>query len=173
VPCERLGVSCVQDEVRQHSRVTVDYSVLKDSIPVAQFASVLKDEPITVLSCLEIACHHALVGLKLPFPIGKITVRLAQYKPLTAMRNLKSNFVDKFVALRGNVVRVSNIKPLVTSMYFDCARCGNRVLRYFPDGKYNPPIGCEGKCKNKVFVPDRTSATTIDWQKIRIQEIVR
>lgn len=153
--------------------MTVDYSVLKDSIPVAQFASVLKDEPITVLSCLEIACHHALVGMKLPFPIGKITVRLAQYKPLTAMRNLKSNFVDKFVALRGNVVRVSNIKPLVTSMYFDCARCGNRVLRYFPDGKYNPPIGCEGKCKNKVFVPDRTSATTIDWQKIRIQEIVR
>ena len=118
---------------------------------------------------------------------------MLNYTPLTPLRNLKSNFVgmpspfwchssswflphaiDKFVALRGNVVRVSSIKPLVTSMAFDCPRCGNRttvkfsglLLRMnafswlvFLDGRYNPPSACEGKCKNKFMNPDRKSAT--------------
>lgn len=93
-------------------------------------------------------------------------------------------FADKYVSLRGNVVRASNIKPLVTGMYFDCTKCDLRTFRAFTgtgqrlfrmisrlavlvDGKYNPPTACEGKCKSKTFAPDRQMANTIDWQRIR------
>ena len=162
----------IQDEIRSHSRITIDFTQLCEEIPVAEFASVLHTDAPTVLSSLGLACHHALLALRTPFPIGTLTVRLRNYKPITALKNLKSNFVDKFIALRGNVVRVSNIKPLVTSMAFKCVRCGNEIVRTFVDGKYNPPSSCEGKCKNKIFAPNRDKATAIDWQKIRIQEIV-
>lgn len=134
-----------QKEIQKNARLPLDFAQLREDIPVGDFASVLQEEPATVLSCLAIAAHHALLELNVRFSIPKLTVRLMNYTPLTAMRNLKSHFVDKFIALRGNVVRVSAIKPLVTSMYFECTKCGSRCLRYFPDGKFNPPASCEVK----------------------------
>ena len=45
-------------------------------------------------------------------------------------------------------------------------------FREFADGRYTPPGGCGGKCKARSLEPDRPSANTIDWQQVRIQEIV-
>jgi hypothetical protein len=35
------------------------------------------------------------------------------------------------------------------------------------DGKYQTPSSCEGKCKSRVFEPDRANAQTVDFQRIR------
>lgn len=46
-----------------------------------------------------------------------------------------SNNKGKFVAIRGTVVRVSNIRPLVTQMLFRCTRCGSgSQILALPDG---------------------------------------
>jgi DNA replicative helicase MCM subunit Mcm2 (Cdc46/Mcm family) len=41
----------------------------------------------------------------------------------------------------------------------------------FSDGKYETPSCCS-VCKGKNLLPDRQSAVTVDWQRIRLQEIV-
>ena len=72
------------------------------------------------------------------------------------------------MTVKGNVVRVAGVRPLVKRMAFVCPRCGETVTCHFVDGKYEPPNACPGnKCRSRVMLPDRASAVTVDWQKIR------
>ena len=43
------------------------------------------------------------------------------------------------MSVRGTVVRVSGIKPLILQMDFACARCGVLMTCRFTDGKFTPP----------------------------------
>ena len=45
----------------------------------------------------------------------------------------------KCVTIQGTVVRVSNIKPLVTTMAFKCLLCQEIQAIALPDGKYQLP----------------------------------
>jgi hypothetical protein len=97
---------------------------------------------------------QTLEVLGVPFMYDRVTVRIKNFSPITPLRALKSNFAgrramprllsspllspsltfsfaDKFVTLRGNVVRVSSIKPLVKEMVFKCAKCGTDFRRAF------------------------------------------
>lgn len=76
--------------------------------------------------------------------------------------------IDKLVSLRGTVVKASTVKPLVVEMSFDCAKCKSSIKRIFPDGKFSPPAICTlHGCKSRTFVPIRSTAHAIDFQKIR------
>lgn len=81
--------------------------------------------------------------------IPYIRVRLQQYEPVAPLKNLKvcahplaasqnpdallafdthihsaqANYIGKYIAVRGTIVRVSNVKPLVTKMAFACPKC--------------------------------------------------
>jgi DNA helicase MCM8 len=103
----------------------------------------------------------------------KINVRIHNYSPQTSLRSLRSNNIGKFVGLKGTVIRVSNVKPLVVSMPFKCARCGTEQYVRLSDGKFRVPTNCESgdRCRSKTFYPLRDKAVTVDWQKIRLQEI--
>lgn len=75
---------------------------------------------------------------------------------------------DKLVSVRGTVVKVSTVRPLVVEMGFDCSKCKTKISRIFPDGKFSPPPICNlAGCKSKTFDPIRSTARTIDFQKIR------
>ena len=86
-------------QARAHARVSFNYQHLKNDIPVADFDSVLRAEPHTVLACLGLATYRALLIQDLPFEFGKINVRLNRYAPLTPLKELKSNLVEKYVTL--------------------------------------------------------------------------
>ena len=65
---------------------------------------------------------------------------------------------------------MSGVRPLVTEMEFLCCKCGAAALCRFPDGKYAPPASCSTDgCRSRTFAPDRPSATSTDFQKIRVQ----
>lgn len=88
------------------------------------------------------------------------------------MRALRGNSVGKFVAIRGTVVRVSNIRQQLVSMQFACGRCGESQHLTFSDYKYAVPTKCPtDRCRSRSFSPLRDTAETVDWQKIRIQEL--
>lgn len=75
---------------------------------------------------------------------------------------------DKLVSVRGTVVKVSTVRPLVVQMSFDCEKCKSTIIRVLPDGKYSPPTICNlNGCKSRTFHPIRSSAKGIDFQKIR------
>jgi DNA helicase MCM8 len=78
------------------------------------------------------------------------------------------HLAEKLVTVRGTVVKVSTVKPLVVHMKFRCMKCGIKIDCVFCDGKFAPPISCDTHgCKGRTFTPDRSSAVLIDFQKIR------
>ena len=76
------------------------------------------------------------------------------------------------MTVKGTVVRVSSIKPMVTAMDFVCAKCEQSTRCAFSDGLFEQPTKCgtEG-CRGRSFAPDHSSAAAVDWQKVRVQEI--
>ncbi|XP_048356188.1 DNA helicase MCM8 isoform X2 [Sphaerodactylus townsendi] len=104
-----------------------------------------------------------------------IHARVYNYEPLTQLKNIRANCYGKYLAVRGTVVRVSNIKPFCTKMAFMCSACGNVQSVPLPDGKYTPPTKCPlPECHGRSFTPERSSpyTITVDWQSIKIQELM-
>nr|GEU51669.1 probable DNA helicase MCM8 [Tanacetum cinerariifolium] len=59
-------------------------------------------------------------------------------------------------------------------MSFTHTKCGTEIHCNFPDGKFSPPSVCViHGCKSISFNPIRSSARPIDFQKIRIQELLK
>lgn len=70
---------------------------------------------------------------------AKLLCRVYNYDALTQLKNVRANCYGKYIALRGTVVRVSNIKPLCTKLAFVCGTCGDVQSVPLPDGKYTLP----------------------------------
>ena len=102
---------------------------------------------------------------------SKIAVRIKHFHPETPLQSLKSNVMGFLVSVRGTVVRVGAVSPMVKDVKFICPKCGISITQQFVDGKYEPPTRCTPPCRGKQFVMDRTSAKTVDSQSIKIQEI--
>ena len=60
--------------------------------------------------------------------IPQIKIRILNYRELTKIKKLKANMYDKFVSVMGTVVRVSNPKPFVTRMAFQCQKCNSTFV---------------------------------------------
>uniref|UniRef100_A0A6I8SDY5 DNA helicase MCM8 n=1 Tax=Xenopus tropicalis TaxID=8364 RepID=A0A6I8SDY5_XENTR len=185
-----------KDEIERKGSILVDYKdLLQDedlsaSIPMS---SELKEMPEKILECMGLAIHQVLTkdlerhaaelqeqeGLRteeapivnVPF----IHARVFNYDPLTPLKNLRASLYGKYVALRGTVVRVSNIKPLCVKMAFSCNMCGDIQSFPFPDGKYAVPTKCPvPECRGRSFTANRSSplTVTVDWQTIKVQELM-
>ncbi len=164
----------------------LDYAQLRapgSDAALREAAAALADAPDDVLASLSLAASRAVEFLAESDPEGtypifsvarenRLLPRIYNFTPLISMRRLRGNSVGKFVAVRGTVVRVSNIRQQVVSMPFACGKCGEKQSILFADFKYSPPVSCKTpRCRGKAFEPLRESAETVDWQKIRIQEI--
>lgn len=102
----------------------------------------------------------------------KLVARILNFEPFTAMRDLKGMTVGSFVAVRGTIVRVSTIRQQLVSMHFQCTRCSETQVVTFQDYKYSNPSSCPtDRCRSRTFSPLRETAETVDWQRIRVQEI--
>ncbi|OQU78151.1 hypothetical protein SORBI_3009G166400 [Sorghum bicolor] len=128
----------------------------------------LNESPKEVLLCMGLAAHLVLCLSK----TNKINIRLYNTGEAIALKNLKAAFIKKLVTVRGTVLKVSTVKPIVLQMKFRCMKCGKEIPRVFSDGKFSPPVSCTIQgCKSRSFIPDRSSAQLMDFQKLRIQEL--
>uniref|UniRef100_A0A8C6X8P3 DNA helicase MCM8 n=1 Tax=Naja naja TaxID=35670 RepID=A0A8C6X8P3_NAJNA len=186
-----------KDEVERKGSILVDYKELicdkelVESLP--DVAVELRDTPQRILDCMGLAIHQVLIkdlekhAAKLQeqegLPVDEepiinvplIHARVYNYDPISQIKNIRANCYGKYVALRGTVVRVSNIKPICTKMAFICSTCGNTQSFPLPDGKYTLPTKCSlPECHGRSFTADRSSpyTVTVDWQSIKIQELM-
>jgi len=88
-------------------------------------------------------------------------------RPLEAVR---SELIDRYVGLRGSIVRAANVAPLVTDLSFTCSRCGAQVTLPTQEGRFEYPSACPKKCRFARFSVNRDVCKMIDWQRIRLQE---
>ncbi|XP_075867049.1 DNA helicase MCM8 [Microcebus murinus] len=186
-----------KDEIERKGSILVDFKELTkdDEITtlVPSIANELRDAPEETLACMGLAIHQVLTkdlethaaelqaqeGLssdgETMVNVPHIHARVYNYEPLTQLKNVRANYYGKYIALRGTVVRVSNIKPLCTKMAFLCAACGEVQSLSLPDGKYSLPTKCPvPACRGKSFTALRSSPLTVtmDWQSIKIQELM-
>ena len=128
----------------------------------------------------------------------KKSVRLNRYDEITPLKELKANLMGKccsfacglvsilysaqfffntfpfhlgrFISIRGTVVRVSSIKPILSNLAFICNTCMAEQSCPQADGKYKQPTKCTSAgCRGKSFSANRASSLTEtkDWQRIR------
>ncbi len=165
----------------------VDYEDLLSKCTDSDFAELLKNHPKEVVAACGLALTHVLDQLpqcsqRIASPrqepdwnpeIHIIVPRLYNHRPMTALKDLKANLVNKFVTLHGTVVRVSSLRPVCLQLCHTCETCGSKQLVPCEDGRITPPTSCkEYGCKGKVFEADifSTDNVTVDFQTIRIQE---
>ncbi|XP_012494711.1 PREDICTED: DNA helicase MCM8 isoform X1 [Propithecus coquereli] len=186
-----------KDEIERKGSILVDFKELTkdDEITnlIPNIANELRDAPEETLACMGLAIHQVLTkdlethaaelqaqeGLSTDgetmVNVPHIHARVYNYEPLTQLKNVRANYYGKYIALRGTVVRVSNIKPLCTKMAFLCAACGEVQSLSLPDGKYTLPTKCPvPACRGKSFTALRSSPLTVtmDWQSVKIQELM-
>ncbi|KAL5546223.1 hypothetical protein UlMin_005910 [Ulmus minor] len=156
--------------------LSINFQQFRKDCEIQEFYSLLEDKPKIVLLSLSAAVHKLLLNKwdkKQLDDEFKVNIRLHNYpESMIALKNLKAAYIDKLVSVRGSVVKVSTVRPLVIQMSFECVKCKTKILRIFPDGKFSPPLVCDlNGCKSKIFNPIRCTAQMIDFQKIRIQEL--
>ncbi|KAF0923851.1 hypothetical protein E2562_007710 [Oryza meyeriana var. granulata] len=134
----------------------------------------LQENPKEALLCMGAAVHLVVCAtrdLQLG-DINKINIRLYNHTKTIALKNLKAAYIKKLVTVRGTVLKVSTVKPLVLQLNFQCMKCATKFPRVFCDGKFSPPVSCSIQgCKSRTFIPLRSTAKLMDFQKIRIQEL--
>ncbi|KAG8466214.1 hypothetical protein KFE25_001970 [Diacronema lutheri] len=146
----------------------------------------LGKDPHIVLPLLHLVVHRTLLAHRALPAAGvpdrhcwrermlaaRVHARFLGFEPVMPMRDLKSHKIGKYVSIRGNVVRVSNMRPLVTSLDFECVRCRSHERVHLADGRYSAPALCGvPSCRAKALALRRDAARVFDWQKIRLQEL--
>ncbi|CAM8916188.1 unnamed protein product [Rhodiola kirilowii] len=158
--------------------VWLDFYQFRKMCDVSALYEQLEEAPKEALLCICAAVHQVLIlegSSGDSMQIHKVNIRLHNYpESVISLKNLKAASIDRIVSVRGTVVKVSTVKPLVLQMPFECAKCSCKTIRNFPDGKFSPPTSCGMQgCKSRTFNPLRSAAQCIDFQKIRVQEIQR
>ncbi|XP_034693977.1 probable DNA helicase MCM8 [Vitis riparia] len=159
--------------------LSLDFKQFHKICDLEDFYATLDTKPKEALLCMSAAVHKQVLltnwdDNRLEDGV-KINIRLHNHpETMIALKNLKSAYIDKLVSVRGTVVKASTVKPLVVQMTFACVKCQTNILRIFHDGKFSPPSVCTlHGCKSRTFTPIRSTAQPIDFQKIRLQEILK
>ncbi|EOD12857.1 hypothetical protein EMIHUDRAFT_452085 [Emiliania huxleyi CCMP1516] len=135
-----------------------------------------------ILDALALAVHDHLLERCPPPPepenlrsrlrAKRLRIRAQGLAPPTSIRSLKADKIGALVCVRGSVIRVSPLRPLVTAMSFHCPRCGAKCSIPLADGRYEQPAGCPARgCRAKALLANRRQSSTRDWQKLRLQEV--
>ncbi|KAK3038400.1 hypothetical protein RJ639_030566 [Escallonia herrerae] len=158
----------------------LDFQQFRKVCDTEYFYAILEEKPKEALLCMSAAVHKVLFtkwDYSMLEDCDKINIRLYNYpESMIALKNLKAAYIGalKLVSVRGTVVKVSTVRPLVIQMSFACTKCGTNVTRDFPDGKFSsPPVCVIHGCKSRSFNPVRSTARPIDFQKIRLQELLK
>ena len=109
----------------------------------------------------------------------RVRPRLARMSPAaTRVRSLRAPAIGRLVSVTGTVVRASGVRPLPTAVSFECAACGSVTRVPLDAGRWpGAPRACGGGkeggscCRGKRFFPDLSSAETVDWQRLRLQDL--
>lgn len=93
----------------------------------------------------------------------------------TPLRELKSSLIGSLVEVRAMVVRVTEVKPLISIACYLCETCGVEIYQQVNRRIYTPNIECPSKVcqtnniKGRV-VPNFAVSKFVPYQEIKIQE---
>ncbi|KAJ9579973.1 hypothetical protein L9F63_004356 [Diploptera punctata] len=179
--------------IEERRAFSVDLKLIKSDAEFMKewptFEEDLSENPEHTINCLGLAMHQIVftalqneVREQLqeeaempPLVLPIIRARIANFEPVIQLKNLKAMFYGKLVAVRGTIIRVGNIKLLCIWMAFECNTCHAMQCVKQPEGYFTQPTKCiTDSCRSKCFTQLHSSpfTQTINWQSVRLQEIV-
>lgn len=132
----------------------------------------LVNNPVQVLNDANEAIQ--LFNLPVVPPDGweKAHVEISGFKPVMAVRDLRHEHIEKFISVRGTILRKTEVRYKLTNAAFKCQRCGEITYMLQMDGEIIAPFECENDvCGRKgAFKLLPAESRWADKRKIRLQE---
>ena len=108
------------------------FSDLAKACPLTDLRTALFDHPEDTIGCLTAAAMivTAVNGGVNP----RLRVRILDFEPTVAFKDIKANLVGKLVCVTGTIIRVGAIRSMVMKMNFECEQCGTvmQMVRVSP-----------------------------------------
>ncbi len=98
--------------------VHINYSALFQcgNVNIKQFLEYLYEHPNDVIKCVALALDNVRLYVQGIADGRVVTVRFTNFSQVFPLSMIKSHLINKFICLRGTVLRVSSIKVLVESI---------------------------------------------------------
>jgi DNA helicase MCM8 len=143
---------------------------------LAELDDAFRTFPDVVLRCAAAAlclvrsesCARPAGGA--PFP--PLAARFLGVTPLDSFASIDSQTVNRFVSIRGHVLRSTPVRPLLVAAEFLCEACGGEQRVHLVHGKFDAPQKCAAHpCRGTKFAVNHARAVTVDWQQLDVQEL--
>jgi replicative DNA helicase Mcm len=131
-------------------------------------ASELLEHPDRVMK----HANEALSGIDLPADVvfTDTHVRIIKIPERIQIRELRSDNINKFIAVSGLIRKATEVRPKIRIAAFKCKYCEELTKLPQNEGKFVEPFQCE-QCERKgQFKLVHEESVFIDAQKLRIQE---
>ena len=143
-------------------------SLIVDFLDLSKFDVELSEqflmEPYESLQNAELAIDQLELPGKRTFNIRFINIPTSQKKPI---RNIRSEDLDKLIAVEGVVRQASDVRPQVISAKFECPTCGNVLSILQIDLAFKEPTRCSCGRKGHFKLLKKTM---MDAQRIILEE---
>lgn len=99
----------------------------------------------------------------------------AKVKP-TSVREVKARNIGQLVTIRGMVVRVTDVKPLMTVAAYTCEQCGYELYQPLENKSFMPLQQCPGpmcvtnRVNGRIHLQTRASKL-VKYQEVKVQEL--
>lgn len=145
----------------RYQTVIIDWRQLTEGT-----TKLFQDRPEQALCYVACACSDQLGKT------CKLTVRIQGHEPVIPFKSMRACLLGCLVTVKGTIIRMGPIRPLVEQMPFGCGKCGRSNTLKFADGIYKQPIVCPTTgCGNRLLHAEPEHAIMINNQTIRLQEV--
>ena len=90
------------------------------------------------------------------------------FPKFTELRNLRSDRLGKFCAIKGIVRSITKIQPWIITGVFECSNCGTRVREKQDTFRLSFPDPCQCGKSRWELIPEKS--VTMDYQMLVVQE---
>ena len=97
-------------------------------------------------------------------------VRFSNFYPKTGIRSIRSDDVNKLIAVEGIVRKATEVRPKVLEAAFECQRCGTLTTVEQTGQEFSEPHQCRGCERQGPFRLLEDQSDFVDAQKLRVQE---
>jgi len=156
----------------QETSLNIDTLNLRERVPTLYRQMI--EYPSEVLTLMDYVVNEELnricTTMEIEPPIIRPTVRPFNLENVSAMRLLDTTHIDQMVAVRGMVIRVSNVIPEMKQAFHQCVLCEAHVLSPVERGMVTTPAACD-KCQARDCMSlIHNRCTFADKQILKLQE---
>lgn len=162
-------LSDLQREFPHTRSLTLDYRKIERSGKEGlTLADALLDTPGKVIG--DVKDTLIAIGPFRDTDRDRINVRFVNLPRKTAIRDIRSEDINRFITMEGILRKITEVRPRITEAAFRCSVCQKIVRESQRHGRFIEPDQCP-TCERKTRMELVTSQSRFtDSQKIRIQE---